>query len=112
MARRPRSLTVRYTRLALADLDQIWESNAERYSADRADRYLDFLRAGILELVEDPHRGRAVPERERYRYIVRKRRSRGAGHVVVYEVIEDRIEILGVFHTSQDWQGKLGREER
>jgi hypothetical protein len=51
--------------------------------------------------------GKPVPKLPRLSYIVIRRRRKGHGHLAVYELIGDVIEVLQFYHTAQDWQNKL-----
>ena len=110
LARKPHKLTVSYSPKAQASLDEIWDWNARHYGRDHAQRYIEFLQVETDKLVSAYLRGRRVPTRTEYRYITIKRRTRGYGHVAVYEIIGDAVEILDYFHTAQDWQNKLAEE--
>jgi hypothetical protein len=50
MARSKPKLTVRVAPEATAELAAVWCWNAERYSPDHADRYIDFLKQIIFGL--------------------------------------------------------------
>jgi plasmid stabilization system protein ParE len=107
MAGRPRKLTVRLSPAALATLDQIWEWNAEKYNVDHAERYVAFLREQTERLADEFFAGRAVPTRPKLSYITIKRSRKAHGHVAVYELIGEAIQVLDFFHTAQDWQNTL-----
>jgi len=40
-----------------------------------------------------------------------ERRTRGHGHLVIYLVTANTVEILAFLHARQDWQGKIERGE-
>jgi plasmid stabilization system protein ParE len=104
MARQPQKLIVEYTRQALVDLDTIWDWNAETYGADHADAYVAFLRLSSDQLETQSALGRPVPTNPKFKYRLLRRRSKGAGHLVIYEVIPgQKVRILRYFHTAQDW---------
>jgi plasmid stabilization system protein ParE len=103
-------LTIDYTPEALSDLDAIWDWNAGKYSNAHADRYIEFLQRQTDRLKSNSH-GLPVPMRPDFNYLTIRRRSKGYGHVVVYEMVENRIRILRYFHTSQDWQNQLIEKE-
>ncbi len=46
-------MTIVYSPVAVAELDEIWEYNARTYDADRADSYIEFLQNGIDALTEN-----------------------------------------------------------
>jgi plasmid stabilization system protein ParE len=98
-------LTLEYTPEALSDLNAIWDWNVGKYSTAHADRYIEFLLRQTERLKSNFH-GLPVPTRPDFKYVTIRRRSKGFGHVVVYEIADNRIIILRYFHTSQDWQNK------
>jgi plasmid stabilization system protein ParE len=101
------TLTVVYSLGALRQLDQIHNWNEQRYSAGHADRYIAFLERHIEALSEKYANGRPIRTRPDLRYILIRRKSRGHGHVAVYRVVSNRIDVLYVFHSAQDWETKL-----
>jgi hypothetical protein len=44
-------------------------------------------------------------------YIVIQRSKRGHGHVAIYEIIDNKVNVIDYYHTAQDWQSKLARGE-
>lgn len=110
MARFSPQLTLAYTVESLANLDKIWEWNAEHKSSAHADRYLAFLKTQTNKLLATNNPGRPVPERESYRYAILKRRSRGYGHVVIFEIDGQVLRVLRYFHTSQDWENQIAND--
>ncbi len=109
-AERRSALPVVYAPLALQDLDVVWDWNEKTYGPDHAARYVDFLERHIDALGENHPRGRVVESRPELRYMRISRRKRGHGHIVVYRVDADAVNVLYVFHTAQDWQAKLAEE--
>lgn len=107
MASRPTPLTVAIAPTALNEISAIWRWNADEYGVSHADRYIDFLTDAIYSLATTHSLGRMVDGRPDLRYIVIKRRSRGHGHVAVYTVDEEHVNLLHVFHTAQDWPSGL-----
>ena len=99
MAPRSPRLTLVVTPAAARDLSGIWDYNAEVYGPDHADRYLEFLDGRTRQLETDPTKGKPVPERPDLRYLIIRRR-RGAGHVAVYRVRDQTVEIGRYFHTA------------
>lgn len=106
------ALPVDYAPLALRDLDIVWDWNAKTYGPAHAARYVDFLQRHIDALGESHPRGRVVESRPDLRYIRISRRKRGHGHIAVYRVDVDKVNVLHIFHTAQDWQTKLAEELR
>jgi plasmid stabilization system protein ParE len=111
MARKSSKLIVNYTDLARRTLKEIWNWNAKEYGTDRADKYTAFLRAEADKLATTHLKGRPVPTRPDYRYILIKRSEKGHGHIAIYTTTASTVELLAFYHTSQDWQGKAERGE-
>lgn len=107
MARKP-ILRVRYAASAQADLLAIWDWNREERGERGAEAYIDFLLKRVSDLAKAPERGLAIEEYPGLRRLVLRKRAKGQGHVVVYRVVEDVVEILHIYHTAQDWRGRLG----
>jgi plasmid stabilization system protein ParE len=110
MAAQARKLTLVYSTDALHTLDAIWVWNAEHYSVDHAEKYIEFLLVQTEKLASDYLSGRAVPNRPDLQFIVIRRRRKGHGHVAVYEVVADVVHILQFFHTAQDWPNKIKQD--
>jgi plasmid stabilization system protein ParE len=107
MAQGPRRLTLSYSLLVKPRLAEIWRWNADKYGEAHATEYLEFLRHQTLSLQSDYQRGRVVPIRPSYRYFTLKKRARGHGYVVVYQVLAAEVYIFYYFHTAQDWMTQL-----
>lgn len=110
MARKTPRLKVIVQPAALRDLRQIWDYNAESYGPDHADRYIAFLNDQTEGLATGYEDGKAVSSRSELRFVV-FRKGRGHGHVAIYRVTTDAVEVLRYQHTAQDWQGKAQRDE-
>jgi len=107
MAQGPRQLTLRYSLLVNPRLAEIWRWNAERYDEAHATKYLDFLERHTRALRTEYLRGRTVPIRPSYRYITIRKRAKGHGYVVVYQIRDTEVFIFYYFHTAQDWLTQL-----
>lgn len=92
----------RLTPRARADLEDIWLYSEETWSAERADAYLDALVSLFEALVRVPEMAR---EREEFTPPVRIHHS--GGHLIVYRVVEDYIEIIRLLGGRQDWTAIL-----
>jgi plasmid stabilization system protein ParE len=108
MAEEKSPLAVIRSPAAIDDLDEIWRWNAERYGVPHADNYLRYLKAAIDGLASSYAKGNAVGVRPDLRYILIRRRAKGHGHVVVYQVDREAVHVLHIFHTAQDWKTTLG----
>lgn len=89
MARFPSKLTLLYTPESLEDLAEIWQWNAEQKGEPHANRYVTFLRAQTEKLANIENAGRPVATRDGYRYVTIRRRTRGYGHVAIFEIDGD-----------------------
>jgi plasmid stabilization system protein ParE len=106
VAETPR-LTVVLAPAAIEELVGVWQWNAERYSPTHANTYVEYLKTTIDGLAATFTRGKLVEGRPDLRFILVRRRAKGHGHVVVYRFNRARIDVLHVFHSAQDWPGKL-----
>lgn len=88
-------MRVVYTRPAKADLDRIRDYLRDRNPA-AATRLAALIRARLKLLSKQPRMGRPVVERPATRELMVQ------AYVLVYRVLEDRIEILRVWHGAQD----------
>ena len=111
MAEFSRKLKPIYSAESIADLDEIWDWNAAQHGEIHASQYREFLKLQTLKLTELKNPGREVPTRTTYRYAVIKRRQRGYGHIVIFQIEGEVMTILHYYHTAQDWQTKVGKEK-
>ena len=108
MARVPRKLIVFFSASSICDLAEIWEWNANARGERHADSYVNFLRAETRKLARFDSPGRVIPANPTLRYHTIKRRSGGFGHVIIFWIEGDIFHVFRYFHTSQDWENKLG----
>ena len=107
MAGQSRKLAIVVSPAARWDFREIWLWNAANKSPDQADVYEQFLEAEIDKLATDYAGGRHVPGVPEFMYVTVMRSTGGHGHYVVYQVTEDSVEILCLFHTRQNWINRL-----
>lgn len=88
-------MRVVYTGPAKADQDRIRDYLKERNPA-AAKKLAALIRARLRLLKTQPYMGPAVEERPAVRELVVE------SYVLVYRVLDDRIEILRVWHGAQD----------
>ncbi len=100
-------MEIRYSKTALQDLDEIWEWTASNFGVSQADDYLHFVQQTIGSLAESPDLSRKVIGHDTFRYLLIQWRPRSNGHVVLFTISGETIEIAHIFHTSQDWAGQL-----
>jgi plasmid stabilization system protein ParE len=112
MASKKSRLKVTRSPIAINELDSIWQWNAKQYDVTHADKYLAFLTDHIEALADNYARGKIVRSRPELRYLLIRRRPSGHGHIAVYSFDADEVYILHVFHSAQDWQGRVARESK
>lgn len=83
---------------AARDLFEIHLFGIERYGASAADAYLGELFAKLDFITESPFSTR---ERRAARSTVRLIRQEA--HNIMYAVVDQRVEVLRVFHQSVNW---------
>ncbi|MBO6561105.1 MAG: type II toxin-antitoxin system RelE/ParE family toxin [Nisaea sp.] len=88
----------RLTPRARADLEEIWLYSEETWSAEKADDYIDALTEGFEALLRVPEMAR---ERTELRPPVRIHPL--GGHLIVYRILEDHIEIVRLLGGRQNW---------
>ena len=103
-------LPVVYSDNALRELNEIANWNEDTYGRDHAKRYIAFLEKNINELGKNHPKGKILETRTDIRYILIRRKSKGHGHVAVYNVDNQTVGVLHIFHTAQDWQAKVTLE--
>lgn len=87
---------VRFSPLAIDDLEGIWRFSAERWGADQADRYLDGLHDACSSLAEGRIFGREVTVRPGYlKFVI-------GSHAVYYLDGGAQLNIIRVLHVRQD----------
>jgi plasmid stabilization system protein ParE len=110
MASPERTLTVVLSPTAIDELHGVWLRNAEHYSPLHADTYVRYLKGRIYDLSWLYMQGKTVIGRPNLRYIIIRRKAKGHGHLAVYRVDDQEVNVLHVFHSAQDWQAKLAGE--
>jgi plasmid stabilization system protein ParE len=111
MASAKAELAVILSAAAVNELADIWAWHAEHCDPLHANAYLAYLKPGIDNLSARSAVGRQVADHPELRYTVFRRQANGHGHVAVYRVDGRIVHVLHVFHTAQDWQAGLGRDE-
>src|SRR5689334_22160464 len=83
---------------AQADLDEIWDYTAARWSLDQAETYTRQLGRDIAAVAEQPSLGSECSE-------VRKgyRKYPSGSHVLFYRVIADGIDVVRILHERMDY---------
>jgi plasmid stabilization system protein ParE len=99
-----------YEAAARITLLETWEWNARRYSPGHADAYVRFVKKSIDALADPSANGKPVPSRDDVRYLLVRRRGSGHGHIAVFATEGNVVTVLRIFHTAQDWQAALSKE--
>jgi plasmid stabilization system protein ParE len=66
-----------------------------------------FLKQAIDTLEKNNLQGKPVDGRPHLRYIQIRRRTGGHAHLAVYRIDQDSVNVLNVFHSSQNWQTQI-----
>lgn len=88
--------------LAEQDLIDIWLYTWETWGEKQADTYLSGLEAVLNLLAEQPKLGR---ERKEFIPIVRSHRH--AEHLIIYQALDNGINLVRVLHKSMDIDAQL-----
>jgi toxin ParE1/3/4 len=83
---------------ARQDLDAIWDHSARVWSADQADRYIRALATDMALLAQHP---RIARERTEIDPPVRLYQS--GGHLIIYRITPDWLNVLRIVHHRQNW---------
>lgn len=95
-------LTLSVTPKADSDLIGIWVYTCEEWGIDQADKYLDQLEAGMMQLINHPALG------TNYAHVFPGyRRLQIEHHAVFYQVLEFEILVVRVLHEDMDAPERL-----
>ena len=88
---------IRFSRIALADVEEIYSYTRRQWGDDQADRYVD-------EIWETLEKIGANPERWRLREELHPgcRICFAGRHAILYRIHEERVEIARVLHGAMD----------
>ena len=84
------------------DLINIWSYTYKNWGDEQADKYLDGLEKGFKLLAETP-----LISRPRDEFIYPVRIHLYAHHLIIYEALPDKINIVRVLHGSMDIEEQL-----
>ncbi|MGC4027035.1 MAG: type II toxin-antitoxin system RelE/ParE family toxin [Mesorhizobium sp.] len=86
---------------ALADLDAIWDFSADKWSADKADGYVDHIFEACADLSKGRKSGRRVEIRDGYlKYGV-------GSHLIFYRKHNNLLEVIRILHGKMDMERHL-----
>lgn len=95
-------MALRLTQEAERDLEDVYVRGALQFGTAQAERYSDALDACLELLAAHPA---MAPERTEISKPVRAHPH--GSHLVVYEIENDDVLILRIFHRRRDWQRSL-----
>lgn len=98
--------SVYLTRRALRDIDEIEHYSARRWGQQAAEDYLQGLNAALQRLQDCPALLRERPE-----HSLRLRFYPVLKHILIADLVGERIYILTVWHGSMDLPGRLAELE-
>jgi len=107
MAQRSRRLNLKLSDYVNPRLAEIWRWNADKYGEAHATTFVEFLKAETLALTTTYQKGRQISHYPSWRYLTIKKRAKGHGYIVVYEIQPTDVFVLYYFHTAQNWEAKL-----
>jgi toxin ParE1/3/4 len=85
------------TPCAAADLDEIWDYTAERWSDEQAERYIRDIWNAIEAAAANPERMRTCDDvRPGYR------KQLAGSHVIFFKVISGGIDVVRILHQRMD----------
>ena len=82
---------------AAADLDDIWDYSAARWSEDQAEQYIRQVWSAVEAVAADPRKARKCDDiRPGYR------RYEVGSHILFVRIIENRLEVIRILHQRMD----------
>ena len=90
-------LSFEISKLALADLENIWEYTVEQWSIEQANKYYNDIFSAIMYLCENPDSGKPVDEIK-----IGHRRLNVKSHMILYKIKKETILIDRVLHQRMD----------
>lgn len=90
------------SKLALEDLNNIWEYTAEQWSKPQANKYYNYIMQAILDNCSNPEIGSSLNE---VKSGCKKKNVKS--HMVVYKVVKNKIFVDRILHQSMDIEKNL-----
>lgn len=81
---------------ATADIDEIWDYTADRWSEDQADLYIDEIENACSAIASGTKIGRRTDVQ------IGLHKIRSGSHMIYYRTTEDRMDIIRILHAKQD----------
>ena len=98
-------MTYRLAIRADQDVAEILRWSAGRHGVSLAFEYVDALYDGFARIAERPDLGNGIGRHG----LLWRLLTPGEGHVAIYRVRADDVEIVRVFHTRQNWAPRARR---
>ncbi len=91
------------SKMAAADIDEIWLYTVEKWSVNQANRHYNLIFDEIGHICKMPSSGKPRGY-IRNGYLASKVKS----HLIFYRVINDTVEVIRVLHERMDIEKQLG----
>jgi len=89
---------------ARRDLESIWEYTTQQWSHEQADVYTAGINAKLNLLRRHPGMAREYKDFDPpVRILVHD------GHLIIYHLVNERVEVVRILHNRQDWKAVLKR---
>lgn len=90
------------SRLALEDIDSIWEFTVQNWSIEQAEKYYKEIFMAIDSVCQNPKTGESIKEiKESHRkFLV-------GSHMIIYQQINDTVLVDRVLHQRMDIKSRL-----
>ncbi len=85
------------SKLALKDVDGIWEYTLQNWSRNQANKYYKEIFKEIDFLCSNPEIGKSIDE-----VVEGFRLRRIKSHVIIYQILETKISVDRILHRSMD----------
>lgn len=90
------------SKLALKDIDSIWQYTAKQWSVKQANQYYQQIFKEINLICKSPKSGKSIKEiKEHHRVLLVK------SHLIVYKIEKNKILIDRILHQKMDIQNHL-----
>lgn len=95
-------LNFEISRLALDDLDNIWEYTAEQWSKEQANKYYNEIFSTISKICEIADIGKTIDEIKKGH-----RKTNVKSHIIIYKVKGTKVFIDRILHQKMDIEKHL-----
>ena len=92
-------LNFKLSRLALEDIDSIWEYTVKNWSVEQAEKYYNLIFNGIDSICRNPETGKSINEVKQLH-----RRLLIGSHMIIYKQHNNLILVDRILHQRMDCQ--------